>query len=274
MSETEKKYQELAKLLISYEKLAVAFSGGADSALLLYAARQVLGPECVLAVTVRSELFPERELAEAVEFCNIHDIPQEICEASPLSIEGFCDNPVNRCYICKKDLLGRILCIAGARGFFRVAEGSNLDDEGDYRPGLLAVREAGVESPLREAELCKREIRELSGRFGLATANKPSFACLASRFAYGERIDSRRLAMVGRAEEAVRELGFTQVRVRVHGGLARIEVEPDEIFRLAEPACRSRIDMACRQAGFDYVALDLAGYRTGSMNEVLGKDAD
>ena len=184
-----------------------------------------------------------------------------------LEIEGFRHNPKNRCYLCKHELFEKIWKIARAEGLNAVVEGSNTDDEGDYRPGLTAVRELGVLSPLRHVGLSKAEIRELSREFGLPTWDKQSFACLSSRFVYGETISEERLSMVDRAEQLLLDEGFHQVRVRIHGTLARIEVDPFEFEKLL--SLRETITAAFKEYGFTYVTMDLTGYRTGSMNEVL-----
>ena len=184
----------------------------------------------------------------------------------------FRSNPKNRCYLCKRELFQKIWDIARENGVAYVAEGSNMDDEGDYRPGLMAVKELEVKSPLRAVRLYKSEIRELSKQFELPTWDKPSFACLASRFVYGETISEEKLSMVDRAEQLLLDMGFRQVRVRIHGNIARIEVDPDEIIRIAETSNRERIATAFKGYGFDYVTLDLMGYRTGSMNEVLDEE--
>jgi uncharacterized protein len=195
-------------------------------------------------------------------------------DSEELDIDGFSSNPPNRCYLCKTELFGKIWEIARREGVKRVAEGSNLDDEGDYRPGLRAVAEQGVKSPLREAGLTKDGIREISAALGLPTADKQSFACLSSRFAYGETITEEKLRRVDRAEQLLLDLGFTQVRVRVHGedgGQARIEVMPDEFARLLDDGARARVLSGFEGFGFKYVSLDLAGYRTGSMNATLAE---
>ena len=192
-----------------------------------------------------------------------------ICQSEELEIEGFSKNPPNRCYLCKHELFEKIIKLAKENGIEYVAEGSNMDDNGDYRPGLRALAELDVHSPLRVAQLSKAEIRFLSHELQLPTWDKPSFACLASRFVYGERITAEKLAAVDKAEQLLWELGFKQFRVRVHGNLARIEVLPDELQRaLAEPV-RSTLHNKLQEYGFDYVTLDLLGYRTGSMNEIL-----
>ncbi len=269
MTELQEKYERLQESLRVPGGLAVAFSGGTDSSFLLYTASRILGKN-VLAVTASSLSFPHRELTESEAFCREHSIAQVIFPSDELNIEGFRQNPTNRCYLCKRELFTQIMEIARQNGITTVAEGSNLDDTGDYRPGLKAVAELGIRSPLREAELTKREIRTLSRQLGLSTWNKPSFACLASRFVYGETIDEEKLKMVDKAEQLLLDLGFTQVRVRVHGKLARIEVLPQEFEKLL--AERTTVDGQLKDFGFTYVTMDLLGYRSGSMNEVLRRD--
>lgn len=269
MNELDRKYESLLEYIKKLESVAVAFSSGVDSTFLLYAACEALGRENVLAITARSCSFPKREFDETVEFCEKHGIRHEICESEELDIEGFRNNPKNRCYLCKRELFEKIGDIAKRNGLKAVIEGSNVDDEGDYRPGLMAVKELNVKSPLRAVGLYKSEIRELSKGLGLPTWDKPSFACLASRFVYGETISEEKLSMVDRAEQLLLDMGFRQVRVRIHGDMARIEVEPSEIERIAEKTNREKIAAAFKQYGFSYVTLDLIGYRTGSMNEVL-----
>ena len=249
---------------------AVAFSSGVDSTFLLRVAHEELGDRAV-AVTVRSSTFPRRELDEAVAFCRSEGIRHEVIDSNELDIPGFAENPPDRCYLCKKSIFGTIMAFAQANGFAAVLEGSNMDDDGDYRPGMRAIRELGVGSPLHDAGLTKAEIRALSREMGLSTAEKPSFACLASRFPYGERITAEGLVRVERAERWLREagLGLSQLRVRSHGGLARIEVPPGDIAHVAAHA--PEISTAFKECGFAYTALDLQGYRTGSLNEVLEK---
>ncbi len=268
MSTIQEKYEKLQGVLRELGSVAVAFSGGVDSTFLLKTAHDVLGERAV-AVTARFCFFPEREGREAEAFCRENGIEQLVLEEDILSVDGIRENPPDRCYLCKRALFGRILQTARDCGIEAVAEGSNMDDTGDYRPGMKAVRELGVRSPLQEAGLYKAEIRELSRQLGLATWEKPSYACLASRFVYGETIDEERLRMVDRAEQLLLSLGFRQIRVRVHGTLARIEVPPEEIGRIAEDEMRRQIAEKLREYGFTYVTLDLQGYRTGSMNEAL-----
>lgn len=264
--ERNAKYERLIEYLRSLKRVAVTFSGGVDSAFLLKAAKEALGDQ-VIAVTVRSCLMPCREFDEAKQFCAQEQIRQVICDVDPFLIDGFADNPPNRCYLCKKELFKKIRDAAMQNGIAEVAEGSNLDDNGDYRPGLRAIRELGIRSPLQEVGFTKREIRRLSEQLGLPTWNKPSFACLASRFAYGEKVTPERLNMVERAEQILAELGFSQFRVRVHGSLARLEVLPDEFAKLLK--CREQVCRELKELGFAYISMDLAGYRTGSMNETL-----
>ncbi len=262
------KYGQLTEYLKSLGRVAVAFSGGVDSTFLLYAAKEALGDQAV-AVTASSCSFPERELKEAKAFCSEHGIQQLIVKSEELKIEGFSHNPENRCYLCKHDLFEKFRSVADERGIKEILEGSNLDDNGDYRPGLKAVAELNIKSPLRDIGFSKEQIRILSQYLGLPTWNKQSFACLASRFPYGEEITEKKLQMVDRAEQFLIDLGFNQLRVRIHGKIARIELAPSEFGHFMEEAIRIRVHEEFRRIGFDYTALDILGYRTGSMNETL-----
>ena len=272
MEDREQKMRKLSEYLAGLGSVAVAFSGGVDSTFLLQAAKDVLG-DGVIALTAVSDFFPDRERREADAFCRERGIRQIICREEILKVPGVAENPANRCYLCKRALFEMFLAQAKRQGFSHVAEGSNLDDLGDYRPGLQAIAELGILSPLRECGFSKEDIRALSKEMGLPTASKPSYACLASRFAYGEEITGEKLAMVDQAEQLL-DLGFTQMRVRIHGTLARIEVLPEDFPRLAEPALRREIAEKLKTYGFSYVTADLAGYRTGSMNEMLPASCD
>ena len=273
MEDREQKMRKLSEYLAGLGSVAVAFSGGVDSTFLLQAAKDVLG-DGVIALTAVSDFFPDRERREADAFCRERGIRQIICREEILKVPGVAENPANRCYLCKRALFEMFLAQAKRQGFSHVAEGSNLDDLGDYRPGLQAIAELGILSPLWECGFSKEDIRALSKEMGLPTASKPSYACLASRFAYGEKITGEKLAMVDQAEQLLLDLGFTQMRVRIHGTLARIEVLPEDFPRLAEPALRREIAEKLKTYGFSYVTADLAGYRTGSMNEMLPASCD
>ena len=265
MDELHEKNKKLQEYLKELGNAAVAFSAGVDSTFLLKTAHDVLGDKAA-AFTVRSCSFPARELNEAKEFCEHEGINQVIVDFDEFSVEGFAENPIDRCYICKYALFTKIKKEAEKIGLSHIVEGSNTDDSGDYRPGLIAVSELGIKSPLRYAGLSKTDIRALSEEMGLPTWNKPSFACLATRFAYGDRITKEKLAMVEKAEQKLFELGFRQVRVRMHGDVARIETLRSDFSRIIEPKTADEINDYFKALGFNYVSLDLGGYKTGNMN--------
>lgn len=269
------KLEQLKDYLAKKERLAIGFSGGVDSAFLLKTAHEVLG-ENVTAITVKVRSLPMRELDAAREFCRKEGISHVIVEVDELTIEGFAENPPDRCYICKKSLFGQICAEAKRLGMPYVAEASNLDDNGDYRPGLRAVDELGVLSPLRELGIDKKTIRALAKEMEIPVWDKPSFACLATRFVYGEQITAEKLAMVDEAEQFLFELGFRQVRVRMHGNdaarvLARIELGADDFPKILSQELCQRIQEKLKNIGFAYATLDLGGYRMGSMNDGIEK---
>jgi uncharacterized protein len=260
------KLEDLKKIIGRYQSAVVAFSGGVDSTFLAWACASVLG-EKLLLVTAQSSTYPASELDGAKQSARVLGCRHRIIVSEETDIPGFSDNTPNRCYFCKSELFTKIKNIAREEGYEVVFDGSNMDDTKDYRPGRQALVELGIRSPMVEAKLTKDEIRSYSRQAGLPTAAKPSFACLASRFPYGERITKGKLDRVEMAEQALRLMGFTQFRVRSHGDLARLEFVEGEMDKGWFQ--RRVIEDAIKQAGFTYVAIDTRGYRTGAMNEAL-----
>lgn len=265
------KYLRLQELLHALGRVVVAYSGGVDSTFLLRVAQETLGNEQVLAIIGQLHSMPSREIASAVELASAMNAPYRVMVCDELSEPLIAANPSTRCYHCKRFFLSRLLSAVEEGGYASLLDGSNADDTGDYRPGLQAVRELGVRSPLLEVGLTKAEIRELSHRLGLPTWDKPSAACLASRIPYGSPITRKALSAIEQAENVLHDLGFAQVRVRHHDALARIEIAPEQIARMADAHLRATITDRLRAIGYQYVALDLLGYRTGSMNETLSE---
>lgn len=246
--------------------LLVAFSGGVDSSVLLAVASRVLGDN-VLGVTAVSETYLPEELACARELADALKIPLEVIETEELAIPAFLDNPPDRCYHCKHELFGKLAALAREKGLCFVADGSNADDTGDWRPGMKAAAELGIKSPLKDAGFTKEDIRALAKHMGLQNWDKPAMACLSSRFPYGHAITKEKVEQVAAAERYLRTLGFRQLRVRHHGETARIELPAERLSEAVTYA--AQIVLRFKEIGFTYVSLDLAGYRTGSMNETL-----
>ena len=263
------KYDILKKAIASYREVAIAFSAGVDSTFLLHTAKEVLGDK-VLAITAKSVLMPALEEDEAEAYCQKNDIRQIVFTPDVFAVEGFADNPPERCYLCKKQLFSQMKEIAENEGVRMLLDGSNSDDEGDFRPGMKALEELKIHSPLREFGFTKKEIRSLAHAIGLEVWDKPAYACLATRVPYGEILDPSKLQLVEKAEAYLRSLGFVEVRVRVHNTVnARIELNPNDFARFMRGDVRLEVNQRLKSMGFAYVSLDLQGYRTGSLNEVL-----
>lgn len=264
----ESKWNRLTSLLHEMKPAVLAYSGGVDSSVVLKAASEVMGPH-LIAVTAVSETYPEGELACAREFAGVLGVSHRILHTDELASEEFLRNSPDRCYYCKRELFGRLSRIAQQEGIPFVLDGSNADDLSDHRPGRRAASEFSVRSPLMEAGFSKPEVRELARSFGLPVWDKPSLACLSSRIPYGTRITPEILKTVQASEDLVRSFGFRQVRVRHHGSTARIEVDRGEFVRMLSDGLAEKVTAALKKLGYTYVCLDLEGYRTGSMNEVI-----
>ncbi len=265
---TRSKFEELKNRLREMKKVLVAFSGGVDSSFLLKVATDTLG-ENVLAVIASSETYPLKEREEAVKLAKRLNVRYTVIQTKELENPNFSNNPPERCYYCKSELFTKLKEIAGSEDIPYVLDGSNFEDTSDFRPGTKAAEELGVRSPLKEVGMIKEEIRQLSRSIDLPTWNKPSLACLSSRFPYFTEIESQNLKQVAQAEEYLKGLGFNQVRVRHHGQIARVEVDPQEFSRIMDEKVREKITKNFKKLGFIYTALDLAGFRSGSMNEPL-----
>lgn len=263
----EQKHQMLVSILQEMQKVVVAFSGGVDSTFLLKVAVDTLGVDNVLAVTADSETYPTSELEEAKRLAAHIGARHQVIETSELAIPGYTENDKNRCYFCKHSLFNQLVPIMKKKGFRNVIYGVIADDMSEYRPGMKAAKEKGVRGPLQEADLYKEEIRGLSKQMGLPTWDKPSFACLSSRIAYGETITKAKLTKVEKSEAFLKTIGLRQVRVRTHGDIARIEVEPHEMQKLL--ANHQRVTEKLQSYGYKFVTMDLLGYKSGSMNRAL-----
>ncbi len=262
------KLENLKEILREMQTILIAFSGGVDSTFLVKVAHDILG-EKTLAVTAKSPTYPASELKEAQRLAHEIGIEHLIIDSEELDNEDFAKNPPRRCYFCKKELFSKLVSLAGKKGISWVADATNSDDENDFRPGREAAKELKIRSPLLEAGLDKNDIRRFSKELGISTWDKPAYACLASRFPYGERISEEKLEQVDKAELFLRSLGFRQLRLRHHDSLARIEVDKEEISAFLNEGLRKKVIDYLKNLGYRYVALDLQGYRTGSLNESL-----
>ena len=265
------KQHKLESGVKSLGSVLVAFSGGVDSALVLAVARSVLGDD-VLAVTAQSPSLPERELASAVEFAKRVGAEHLVVNTAEMSLAQYTQNSSDRCYHCKSELYGKLQEIAGERKLLRIVNGTNLDDLGDHRPGLGAAREANVVSPLVDAGFAKQDVRDLARKLGLSIWDKPAMACLSSRIPYGQPVTEKKLAMVEQAEDLLLSMGFKQLRVRHHGDIARIELSKDDIARFFANGLADSVQKKFSQIGFNYTAVDIAGYKTGRLNETLKQE--
>ncbi|MBT2689128.1 ATP-dependent sacrificial sulfur transferase LarE [Bacillus sp. ISL-47] len=265
------KEQHLKKILSDMESIIIAFSGGVDSTYLLKVALDTLGKENVLAITADSESFPRSELEETIRIAKALNAPHQVIQMSELSIPGYAENDLNRCYYCKKGLFDELYPIMIEQGYKNLTFGLIKDDLGEHRPGVKAAMERNVRGPLAEADITKEDIRIRSKELGLDNWDKPSLACLSSRIAYGEKITIEKLKKVDQAEQFIKSFGIKQVRVRVHNEIARIEVEPQDMANLL--TYHEQVSVELKQLGFKYVAMDLTGYKSGSMNQMLQSSA-
>ena len=266
----EEKLNKLRSLLKGYKSAVIAFSGGVDSTFLARVAKDIYGQNLLL-ITATSSTYPFYELEEAKSLATLLEIKHKIIVSEEIDIPGYADNPPDRCYYCKSELFGKIKFIATQEGYEAVFDGSNADDLKDFRPGMKAKQEKGIISPLAETGFTKSDIRHFSAKLNLPTATKQSYACLASRFPYGEKITKVKLDRLAMAEFEIRKLGFSQFRIRSHENLARFEFIPSEMDKAWN--VKDKLTEICQRSGFNYITIDLKGYRTGSMNEVLS-DSD
>jgi len=267
-SSLPEKGRRLHDILAGYQSVLIAFSGGVDSAYLAIAASTALGPRA-LAVTADSPSYPDSHRRLALSIASDFGFAHEVIHTSELERPEYRANPANRCYYCKDELYGRLTALATERGLAVVIDGNNADDRGDYRPGRQAAREHGVKSPLDEADLTKDDIRALARAAGLESWNEPASACLSSRIPYGTEVSDEKLRQIEQAETVLRDLGFRVFRVRHHDSVARLEIARSEMQRALDPEVNARLVAALKELGYQYVSLDLQGYRLGSLNEAL-----
>nr|WP_090171369.1 ATP-dependent sacrificial sulfur transferase LarE [Eubacterium oxidoreducens] len=267
MKELLERYHCMKEYIKQMKNVAVAYSAGVDSTFLLYAAKEALQDD-VTAYTASLYSVPQKEMDEAVWFCDEQSIKHIIVKMNELEIAGFSKNPKNRCYLCKREIFRKMKALADEQGAYELLEGSNADDRCDERPGMIAIRELKIKSPLLEYGFTKEEIRKLSKHLGLATWDKPAYACLSSRIPYGETITITKLQMIEKAESCLHKLGFRQVRVRMHTNIARIELEPGQMEKFWEKEIRERVKEELKDIGFKYVTVDLTGFESGNLNRV------